>query len=165
MDDLPEPTPLDTSTEGFQITDEGTAGWAVSTRRHAETRMQHRDAIAGQQIARLLAEIDEVTAWLDKANTKDVETVNRMTRFLTDYLIRTVDEHPKTRSVLVPGAKLVFKPGSKKLGSRPGPVHRVGRSERLRAVPPTQTRPTPAGPRGREGRVQEAHHRRHLPGR
>ena len=115
MDDLPEPTPLDTSTDGFQITDEGTAGWAVSTRRHAETRMQHRDAIAGQQITRLLAEIDEVTAWLDKANTKDVETVNRMTRFLTDYLIRTVDEHPKTRSVLVPGAKLVFKPGSKKL--------------------------------------------------
>lgn len=87
MDDLPEPTPLDTSTDGFQITDEGTAGWAVSTRRHAETRMQHRDAIAGQQITRLLAEIDEVTAWLDKANTKDVETVNRMTLFLTDYLI------------------------------------------------------------------------------
>lgn len=124
MDDLPEPTPLDTSTEGFQITDEGTAGWAVSTRRHAETRMQHRGAIAGQQIARLLAEIDEVTAARqgEHQGRRDSEPDDPVPHRLSDPHRRRAPQDPvgaRARSEARVQARI-----EEARGSRPGPVHR-----------------------------------------
>ena len=111
--------------QGFRITDDGGARWAV------------------EQIGKANAECAELEKWyqtmIQKARAKRDATVERMTAYLRDYADMVPMRETKTqKSYPVPGGKLVLKKASTRLNHDDETILRVlkeqGRTEFIKTV-------------------------------